>query len=100
MKIFNCSLKSSNQEAYLLDPFLLLDNFHSDNPNDYIAGFPDHSHRGIETVTYMIEGKIEHRDSICNKCIIQSGDIQRMTAGSSEIPIDLTPDSSSPLLCS
>ncbi len=79
-----------NQEAYLLDPFLLLDDFHSDNPKDYIAGFPDHPHRGIETVTYMIEGKFEHKDSIGNKGIIQSGDIQWMTAGSgiihSEMP--------------
>jgi redox-sensitive bicupin YhaK (pirin superfamily) len=80
-----------NPEAYLLDPFLLLDDFHSNNPNDYIAGFPEHPHRGIETVTYMIEGKIEHKDSIGNKGIIQSGDIQWMTAGSgiihSEMPI-------------
>ncbi|MHA2304514.1 MAG: pirin family protein [Candidatus Hodarchaeales archaeon] len=80
-----------NQEAYLLDPFLLLDDFHSDNPDDYIAGFPEHPHRGIETVTYMIEGKIEHKDSIGNEGIIQSGDIQWMTAGSgiihSEMPI-------------
>jgi redox-sensitive bicupin YhaK (pirin superfamily) len=65
-----------------LDPFLLLDDFHSDNPNDYIAGFPWHPHRGIETVTYMIEGNVEHGDSIGNAGVIESGDCQWMTAGS------------------
>lgn len=77
-------------ENTLFDPFLLLDDFHSDNPNDYIAGFPDHPHRGIETVTYMIHGKVEHRDSIGNAGVINPGDIQWMTAGSgiihSEMP--------------
>ncbi len=65
-----------------LDPFLLLDHFGSDNPDDYIAGFPWHPHRGIETVTYMIEGEVEHGDSIGNRGLITSGDIQWMTAGS------------------
>lgn len=65
-----------------LDPFLLLDDFHSDNPDDYMAGFPWHPHRGIETITYMIEGKLEHGDSMGNKGIIHSGDVQWMTAGS------------------
>ena len=65
-----------------LDPFLLLDDFHSDNPNDYIAGFPWHPHRGIETITYMIKGRLEHGDSMGNKGIIQTGDVQWMTAGS------------------
>ncbi|MCE8426992.1 MAG: pirin family protein [Candidatus Methanoperedens sp.] len=65
-----------------LDPFLLLDDFHSDNPADYIAGFPWHPHRGIETVTYMLEGMIEHGDSMGNKGVILPGDIQWMTAGS------------------
>lgn len=64
------------------DPFLLLDDFHSDNPDDYMAGFPWHPHRGIETVTYMIKGKVEHQDSLGNKGIIQAGEIQWMTAGS------------------
>ncbi len=64
------------------DPFLLLDHFGSDNPNDYLAGFPWHPHRGIETVTYMLEGVVEHGDSLGNKGTIQSGDIQWMTAGS------------------
>lgn len=79
-----------NQEISLLDPFLLLDDFHSDNPNDYIAGFPSHPHRGIETVTYMIAGNMKHEDSIGNKGVIQSGDVQWMTAGNgiihSEMP--------------
>ncbi len=66
----------------LLDPFLMLDFFGSDNPNDFMAGFPFHPHRGMETVTYMLEGKVEHEDSIGNKGIIGKGDIQWMTAGS------------------
>ena len=69
-------------EARVVDPFLLLDDFHSDDPEDYIAGFPWHPHRGIETVTYMIRGVVEHGDSIGNKGSINSGDVQWMTAGS------------------
>lgn len=69
-------------EAKLLDPFLLLDDFHSANPDDYIAGFPFHPHRGIETVTYVIRGVIEHGDTIGNRGVIESGDVQWMTAGS------------------
>jgi quercetin 2,3-dioxygenase len=69
-------------EVPQLDPFLMLDHFGSDNPDDYMAGFPWHPHRGIETVTYMIEGKVEHGDSIGNSGIISSGDVQWMTAGS------------------
>jgi redox-sensitive bicupin YhaK (pirin superfamily) len=65
-----------------LDPFLMLDDFHSDDPQDYMAGFPLHPHRGIETVTYMIRGEVEHRDSIGNHGVIRSGDVQWMTAGS------------------
>ena len=64
------------------DPFLLLDHFESKNPADYVSGFPSHPHRGIETVTYMIEGEIEHGDSLGNKGVIRSGDVQWMTAGS------------------
>ncbi|UCE14789.1 MAG: pirin family protein [Candidatus Heimdallarchaeota archaeon] len=77
-------------EVPLLDPFLLLDDFHSANPDDYIAGFPWHPHRGIETVTYMLHGKVKHEDSIGNRGVIQNGDVQWMTAGSgiihSEMP--------------
>jgi len=72
----------ANDSVKLTDPFLLLDNFGSDKPEDYIRGFPWHPHRGIETVTYMLEGKVEHEDSLGNKGIISSGDIQWMTAGS------------------
>jgi redox-sensitive bicupin YhaK (pirin superfamily) len=61
---------------------LLLDDFHSDNPNDYIAGFPWHPHRGIETITYMLHGQVEHGDSMGNSGIIGAGDVQWMTAGS------------------
>ena len=72
----------SNPETRLTDPFLLLDFFGSDNPNDYIAGFPWHPHRGIETITYMLEGKVKHEDSMGNGGTIESGDCQWMTAGS------------------
>lgn len=64
------------------DPFLMLDAFDSRNPDDYIAGFPFHPHRGIETVTYLIHGNIEHQDSLGNKGIITDGACQWMTAGS------------------
>ena len=64
-----------------LDPFLLLDNFQSDDPDDYLAGFPWHPHRGIETVTYMLAGEVDHRDSIGNAGTIGPGDVQWMTAG-------------------
>jgi redox-sensitive bicupin YhaK (pirin superfamily) len=64
------------------DPFLLLDHFGSDNPADYMKGFPWHPHRGIETVTYMHSGEVEHGDSIGNSGVIKSGDVQWMTAGS------------------
>jgi redox-sensitive bicupin YhaK (pirin superfamily) len=65
-----------------LDPFLLLDDFHSGKPADYLAGFPWHPHRGIETITYVLHGKVEHGDSMGNKGIINPGDVQWMTAGS------------------
>jgi redox-sensitive bicupin YhaK (pirin superfamily) len=69
-------------EVPRFDPFLLLDDFGSDNPNDYVAGFPWHPHRGIETVTYMVSGEIEHSDSLGNEGVIGAGDMQWMTAGS------------------
>jgi len=65
-----------------LDPFLMLDFFGSDNPDDFRSGFPWHPHRGMETVTYMIDGNVEHKDSIGNSGVIGKGDIQWMTAGS------------------
>jgi redox-sensitive bicupin YhaK (pirin superfamily) len=64
-----------------LDPFLMLDNFGTDNPEDYIGGFPDHPHRGFETVTYMIDGRMRHRDSGGNEGLLQNGGVQWMTAG-------------------
>ncbi|CAB1275291.1 pirin family protein [Candidatus Nitrosacidococcus tergens] len=64
-----------------LDPFLLLDEFKSDNPNDYIAGFPDHPHRGFETVTYMLAGRMRHGDNQGNQGLLTAGSVQWMTAG-------------------
>ena len=65
-----------------LDPFLLLDEMGSDDPADYVAGFPWHPHRGIETVTYLLSGVVEHADSLGNRGVIRSGDVQWMSAGS------------------
>ena len=64
------------------DPFLLLDDFRNDNPNDYLKGFPWHPHRGIETITYILKGSVEHKDSLGNSGKLSDGDIQWMTAGS------------------
>ena len=64
------------------DPFLMLDDFHTSNPDEYLAGFPWHPHRGIETITYVLEGLVEHGDSMGNKGTIGAGDVQWMTAGS------------------
>ena len=64
-----------------LDPFFLFDQFGSENPDDYIAGFPMHPHRGIETITYMLDGSVTHRDSLGNAGTIGTGDVQWMTAG-------------------
>jgi len=65
----------------MLDPFLLLDAFRSDNPEDYIAGFPPHPHRGFETVTYMLAGRMRHKDNAGHEGVIEPGGIQWMTAG-------------------
>ena len=64
------------------DPFLLLDDFRNDNPDDYLAGFPWHPHRGIETITYVLAGSVEHGDSLGNRGSLGAGDVQWMTAGS------------------
>ena len=64
------------------DPFLLLDDFRNDVPEDYLAGFPWHPHRGIETITYVLAGTVEHGDSMGNRGAIAAGDVQWMTAGS------------------
>ncbi len=71
-----------NSDVPLFDPFLLLDDFRSDNPEHYRPGFPWHPHRGIETITYVLRGDVEHGDSMGNKGVISSGDTQWMTAGS------------------
>jgi quercetin 2,3-dioxygenase len=70
------------RETPRLDPFLLLDAFHSENPDDYRRGFPWHPHRGIETITYILDGEVEHGDSMGNRGLISAGDVQWMTAGS------------------
>ncbi len=77
-------------ELNMLDPFLLLDAFESDEPQDYIGGFPSHPHRGFETVTYLLAGRMRHKDSAGNEGVIEPGGVQWMTAGSgivhSEMP--------------
>ncbi|WP_321368472.1 pirin family protein [uncultured Desulfuromusa sp.] len=81
----------ANNEADLFDPFLLLDDFRSATPGHYQKGFPWHPHRGMETITYVLKGEVEHGDSLGNKGTISSGDVQWMTAGSGiihqEMPI-------------
>jgi len=72
----------SNAEVPLFDPFLLLDRFGSRDPADYVAGFPWHPHRGIETVTYMLDGQVAHGDTLGNKGVIGPGDVQWMNSGS------------------
>ena len=72
-----------------LDPFLMLDAFGTENPDDYIGGFPDHPHRGFETVTYMIAGRMRHRDSAGNEGLLANGGVQWMTAGRGVIHSEL-----------
>ncbi|PSL12514.1 hypothetical protein CLV44_11743 [Marinobacterium halophilum] len=75
-------LRSLGRSAqHRIDPFLMLDNFFSDDPDDYIAGFPAHPHRGFETVTYMLDGRMRHRDHLGNEAVLESGGVQWMTAG-------------------
>ncbi len=72
-----------------LDPFLMLDAFGTDNPDDYTGGFPDHPHRGFETVTYMIAGRMRHRDNAGHEGLLQNGGVQWMTAGRGVIHSEL-----------
>ena len=76
------------------DPFLLLDDFRNNNPQDYQLGFPWHPHRGIETITYILKGAVEHKDSLGNSGKLNDGDVQWMTAGSGilhqEMPLGLS----------
>lgn len=81
------------------DPFLMLDGFDSTNPSDYIKGFPSHPHRGIETITYLISGKIEHGDSLGNKGTIHNLECQWMTAGSGIIHQEMPKESERMLGC-
>jgi hypothetical protein len=71
-----------NHEVPLLDPFLLLDDFHNSDRQNFLPGFPWHPHRGIETITYLLEGEVDHGDSMGNSGVIAPGDVQWMTAGS------------------
>ena len=80
-----------------LDPFLLLDDFGSENPEDYVAGFPWHPHRGIETITYILEGKVLHEDSLGNSGTIESGEVQWMSAGSGIVHQELPERTPEPL---
>ncbi len=86
----NIARSIGSRELSDIDPFLLLDELRSDDAADYIGGFPPHPHRGFETVTYMLEGQMRHKDSAGNEGVIRAGDIQWMTAGSgiihSEMP--------------
>jgi len=72
----------ANEKAHLFDPFLLFDDFRAAKAEDFIKGFPWHPHRGIETITYVLRGDVEHGDSLGNKGVIKGGDVQWMTAGS------------------
>src|SRR5256712_9988919 len=75
-----------HHEVPQLDPFLLLDDFRSNDPAEYVRGFPWHPHRGMETITYVLAGDVEHGDSLGNRGVISLGDGQWMTAGSGIIP--------------
>ena len=69
-----------SQRGLYVDPFLMLDEFYSDDPDDYLAGFPAHPHRGFETVTYMLDGHMRHEDHLGNRGDLGPGDVQWMTA--------------------
>lgn len=79
----------THQLQHRLDPYLMLDNFKSDDPDDYIAGFPNHPHRGFETVTYMITGRMRHKDSAGNEGLLDNGGVQWMTAAKGVIHSEL-----------
>lgn len=86
-----------NSEVPEFDPFLLFDDFSADDPKDYLAGFPWHPHRGIETVTYVLDGAVDHEDSLGNKGTIGAGDMQWMNAGSGIIHQEMPKDVGRPL---
>jgi quercetin 2,3-dioxygenase len=87
----------SNREVPLFDPFLLLDRFGSSRPEDYLAGFPWHPHRGIETVTYVLGGRVEHGDTLGNAGVIGAGDVQWMNSGSGIIHQEMPQRTDGPL---
>jgi quercetin 2,3-dioxygenase len=87
----------SNNEVPLFDPFLLLDRFGSSNPADYLAGFPWHPHRGIETVTYVLDGRVEHGDTLGNSGVIGRGDVQWMNSGSGIIHQEMPKQTDGPM---
>jgi quercetin 2,3-dioxygenase len=88
----------SNNEVPLFDPFLLLDRFGSANPEEYLAGFPWHPHRGIETVTYVLDGRVEHGDTLGNSGVIGPGDVQWMNSGSGIVHQEMPKRSDNPNL--
>ncbi|MFZ5427257.1 MAG: pirin family protein [Thermodesulfobacteriota bacterium] len=87
-----------NSQVPQFDPFLMLDDFHTANPAEYLPGFPWHPHRGIETITYVLEGLVEHGDSMGNKGVIGPGDVQWMTAGSGIIHQEMPRQTASGML--
>jgi len=87
-----------NSQVPQFDPFLMLDDFHTSNPAEYLPGFPWHPHRGIETITYVLEGLVEHGDSMGNTGVIGSGDVQWMTAGSGVIHQEMPRETPSGML--
>ncbi len=89
----------AHEHAPQFDPFLLFDDFQSKNPEDYIKGFPWHPHRGIETITYVLTGEVEHGDSMGNEGVISSGEVQWMTAGSGVIHQEMPRISGDGTLC-
>ena len=87
-----------NSQVPQFDPFLMLDDFHTGNPAEFLPGFPWHPHRGIETITYVLEGLVEHSDSMGNKGVIGPGDVQWMTAGSGVIHQEMPQETPSGML--
>jgi len=90
-------MRAFGEVSPLLDPFLMLDDFSSDDPRDYMAGFPRHPHRGMETVTYMLSGHIDHEDSMGNRGTVGPGEVQWMTAGSGIIHGEMPRPTQGPL---
>src|SRR5260370_9779314 len=88
-----------SQRGLYVDPFLMLDEFYSDDPNDYIGGFPAHPHRGFETVTYMLDGHMRHEDHLVNRGDLGAVDVQLMTAARGIIHSELPPQTEGRMRC-